>query len=818
MGKPKANLLTKLLISYFLVLLFPIAMILFYYYPYSADVVKEKELDWNAHITEQFMTSMDTFTRYVYNLPYELVQNREFRMYKAEESDYQRVLIANEMKKYNATDAFIYNTLLYVKNIGYLFSKTGSAYSVQDLAIPGVGFYYEDWPYEEMVDTLNTLNQPIVRPVENVIIPGHNRLRLLTFLQPLPVGGSNSPGAVLIMVREDTILRMMRSVSEIYTGDFFIFDNQGRPLVASNKTIYEASDDMSALVAGMGADPGSSSGIRRINGASYLVSTSVSDKNGWKYVSLIPVSESLQGLRTIQWNTALLVGLVLLLEVIVVYISIRKNYHPIKRLVDVAVSLFEPQLRKPMNEIDTIRYTLSELSAANSRLDERVRGTLPIMRDNILFGLVSGQYGTWEEFAQEADKVGVTFDGSRLSRDAQPPASPFRDPPFPFDPVQEAPPAAVQVDPARQAPLPGVPVHETMQGNDPPVPGDTIVTVAVLACESEEGFNIAADFCRQAEDRWPDGVKGYFFKSVYHHEIVLICAHGPNFPVQAYLTQLQEELFKAKGTRLMIGIGRPGGYRCPKAAQTSYLQALRTVEHVRIRQAAPVLTFDEIGATHSGAVSYVAEMLQSLELSILKNEPEMVAGLTERLIGYIRSDRMPPHMIRTVYLNTVTVIINGLQRFRREDQTLLRLTDAAFKPRYTMEQMTGIIRESSLKLCEFIRDTVPAARTATREEILAVIEEKGLDPSCSLQLMADHFGMSVSNFSHHFKKTMGQNFKEYIDRLRIQTSIQLLRETDETLESIAQKSGYTNPSSFIRAFKKIMGTTPGQYRSTHKDA
>jgi len=805
LGKPKANLLTKLLISYFLVLLFPIAMILFYYYPYSADVVKEKELDWNAHITEQFMTSMDTFTRYVYNLPHELVQNREFRMYKAEESDYQRVLIANEMKKYNATDAFIYNTLLYVKNIGYLFSKTGSAYSVQDLAIPGVGFYYEDWPHEEMVDTLNTLSRPIVRPVENVIIPGHNRLRLLTFLQPLPVGGSNSPGAVLIMVREDTILRMMRSVSEIYTGDFFIFDNEGRPLVASNKTIYEASDEMSALVTGMGGDPGSSSGIHRIDGVSYLVSTSVSDKNGWKYVSLIPVSESLQGLRTIQWNTAILVGLVLLLEVIVVYISIRKNYHPIKRLVDVAVSLFEPQLRGPMNEIDTIRYTLSELSAANSRLDERVKGTLPIMRDNILFGLVSGQYGTWEAFAEEADKVGVMFDGSRSSSEAKPQGSPFRDPSSPFHPAQEVPSA-------------DVPVHGTKQRDDSPMPGDTILTVAVLACESEEGFNTAADFCRQAEDRWPDGVNGYFFKSVYHHEIVLICAHPPSFPLQAFLTQLQEELIEAEGTRVMIGIGKPGEYRCPRAAQTSYLQALRTVEHVRIRQASPVLTFDEIGATHSGAVSYVAEILQSLELSILKNEPEMVAGLTERLIGYIHSDGMPPHMIRSVYLNTVTVIINGLQRFRREDQTLLRLTDAAFKPRYTMEQMTGIIRESSLKLCEFIRETIPAARTATREEILAVIDEKGLDPSCSLQLMADRFGMSVSNFSHHFKKTMGQNFKEYIERLRIQTSIQLLRETDETLESIAQKSGYTNTSSFIRAFKKIMGTTPGQYRNTHKDA
>ncbi|GIP60792.1 hypothetical protein [Paenibacillus woosongensis] len=105
MGKTRVNLLTKLLISYLLVLLFPVMIIVLYYYPYSAQVVKVKEMDWNAHITEQFMTSMDTFTRYVYNLPFELVQNREFRLYQAEESDYQRVLIANEMKKYKATDA-----------------------------------------------------------------------------------------------------------------------------------------------------------------------------------------------------------------------------------------------------------------------------------------------------------------------------------------------------------------------------------------------------------------------------------------------------------------------------------------------------------------------------------------------------------------------------------------------------------------------------------------------------------------------------------------------------------------------------------------
>ena len=97
-----------------------------------------------------------------------------------------------------------------------------------------------------------------------------------------------------------------------------------------------------------------------------------------------------------------------MLEVFIIYVSIRKNYQPIRRLVDLAVHVFEPLERKPMNEIDTIKYTLEELSQANSKLDEHV-GSLPIMRDNLLFELVSGHIPDWENFEQEARRVGIRF-------------------------------------------------------------------------------------------------------------------------------------------------------------------------------------------------------------------------------------------------------------------------------------------------------------------------------------------------------------------------------------------------------------------------
>ena len=762
MRKKRNHLLIQFLASYFLVLLLPVSIILVYYYPHSKEVVKQQDMDWNTHITEQLTTSMDTFLRYVYHLPSELVQNREIKMY--DNSDYGRVLIANEMRKYNATDGFIENTLLYIESSGYLFAKTGSAYKEEDFDRPGIGYYYETWPRREMFETLRHLKAPMVRPVENVVIPGSNRVRMLTFALPLPVGGYDPPGAVLIMVREDTVLRMIKSLSEKYTGQFFIFDGQGRQLLASEKTDYAASDEFRRIVSGL-KEGSEGAGIYRLNGKAYIVSHTLSGTNGWHYVSMLPVTDTLQGIQTIQRNTVLLIGLMLLLELVVIYVSIRKNYHPIKRLVDLAVHIFEPAERKPLGEIETIRYALGELASANHSLDAKVKQTIPIIRENLLFELVNGKALDWETFRLEAEACGIAF----------------------------------------------------------PYPATAVAVLSIEANDAAEGaeaggqtFARAVSMLRQFEERPTEGLRCYFFKSIYNQEMIFIGSFAPGFALKSYLDEVRRELEAETGGRVFIGAGIPGKLVSVEAVHVSYLQAVRASEQLRLRRECQVLFFGEMEAPKAGTVSYFAELLQSLELSILKNDVASVKSIVERMVANISSEGAPPHIVRSVYLNTVSVILNGLHRFSHDDASLLRLTDAAFRHRYTIEQMAGIVRESCAKLCDMIQSTLPSSRKVSRDEIICFIERRGMEPDFSLQLIADYFQMSPSNFSHYFKKNFGQNFKEYIDLQRIQQSVRLLRETNQTLDEISRKTGYSNTSSFIRSFKKIVGTTPGQYRETHK--
>ncbi len=72
--------------------------------------------------------------------------------------------------------------------------------------------------------------------------------------------------------------------------------------------------------------------------------------------------------------------------------------------------------------------------------------------------------------------------------------------------------------------------------------------------------------------------------------------------------------------------------------------------------------------------------------------------------------------------------------------------------------------------------------------------------------------MSVSYLSRMFKKKYDMSVLEYIQRNRIDAAKVLIRESGNTLESVAGMVGYSNSLALIRAFKNREGCTPTEYR------
>lgn len=86
----------------------------------------------------------------------------------------------------------------------------------------------------------------------------------------------------------------------------------------------------------------------------------------------------------------------------------------------------------------------------------------------------------------------------------------------------------------------------------------------------------------------------------------------------------------------------------------------------------------------------------------------------------------------------------------------------------------------------------------------------------SLSDVADHVGLNSTYFSNLFKRSTGQSYSQYLNKVRIEESKRLLL-ADSSLSEIAQKVGFSDQSYFTNVFKKVEGISPHRWKNAQKE-
>ena len=94
-----------------------------------------------------------------------------------------------------------------------------------------------------------------------------------------------------------------------------------------------------------------------------------------------------------------------------------------------------------------------------------------------------------------------------------------------------------------------------------------------------------------------------------------------------------------------------------------------------------------------------------------------------------------------------------------------------------------------------------------REEI-----ENTLDTEPSLERLAGVAGLSVFHFCREFKRSTGMTPFRYVLEARCGEAMQRLEASDERIIDIALSCGFTSPQSFARAFRRVVGVSPTDFR------
>lgn len=96
--------------------------------------------------------------------------------------------------------------------------------------------------------------------------------------------------------------------------------------------------------------------------------------------------------------------------------------------------------------------------------------------------------------------------------------------------------------------------------------------------------------------------------------------------------------------------------------------------------------------------------------------------------------------------------------------------------------------------------------------------EKHYDEDLTLEILAKETHMNPYYFSTFFKKNAGENFKDYVSRVRVQHAVSLLVSTDLKAYEIALKVGFKDTRGFSDNFQRIYHETPIAYRKRVRES
>ena len=105
-----------------------------------------------------------------------------------------------------------------------------------------------------------------------------------------------------------------------------------------------------------------------------------------------------------------------------------------------------------------------------------------------------------------------------------------------------------------------------------------------------------------------------------------------------------------------------------------------------------------------------------------------------------------------------------------------------------------------------------------KDRLDAVILQHLSDSDLDVQFLTEQLAMSRTLLYGKVKQVTGLGVKDYINRVRIERSVDLLLHTDKNINEIAYEVGFAYPRYFSTSFKNMKGVTPTRFKQENRSS
>lgn len=128
----------------------------------------------------------------------------------------------------------------------------------------------------------------------------------------------------------------------------------------------------------------------------------------------------------------------------------------------------------------------------------------------------------------------------------------------------------------------------------------------------------------------------------------------------------------------------------------------------------------------------------------------------------------------------------------------------------------GMLLQTAETLCMAAESKKRSHNTGLRDRIFDYVRRRFCDPTLSVAGIAGALGISEKYLYAFFKEQTGLSPALYVQQLRLEHAATLLRTTQISVQRIGEQSGFGALNTFYKAFKRVYGLTPSQYRDMER--
>jgi YesN/AraC family two-component response regulator len=249
----------------------------------------------------------------------------------------------------------------------------------------------------------------------------------------------------------------------------------------------------------------------------------------------------------------------------------------------------------------------------------------------------------------------------------------------------------------------------------------------------------------------------------------------------------------------------------------AYQEAMEVMEYKNVVGYAEIMHYDELSSTKYPKNSYFYPLETEYKLinAIKVGEVEKSKSIIEDVFDKnFSSKHISLKITKCFMFNMISTILKALDEINNiYNSSLFESPDSVDKLlecKTTFEIKTTLI-DIIENLCSYVISQKKDTHKELIDDIITYVGSNYNDINFSITMIGEKFRMTPSYISKLFMEERREGLLDFINTTRLEKAKLLLREKRYSVNEVASMVGFGNNGTFIRAFKKYEGITPGKY-------